>query len=227
MRVATHVIPAVLIGVLWAGPAAAQTQATPQVPGPVSTSANYAGTISSHWLASGFVGANFGLDTDDGSFDYGGQLGYLWRGVFGAELLASYSPAFQVGNLILADDPTVLSLMANAIAAIPVGAGGNVQPYASGGLGTLQMHTSIFNVFIPGTNLIDGATDGERTSLAWNVGAGVMGFIGNVGFRGDIRYFRARTDNDLADIVPVDALTQTVLSGIEFWRANIGVALRW
>ena len=78
-----------------------------------------------------------------------------------------------------------------------------------------------------GTNLIDGATEGERTSLAWNVGAGLMGFIGNVGFRGDIRYFKARTDDDLADIVPVDALTQTVLSGVEFWRANIGIALRW
>ena len=233
MRVSQHAIAAVLIGVVWAGPAGAQTTAAPRVPAPMPTSPNYSGATDSHWLASGFIGTSFGLDITDASIDFGGQLAYLWRGVFGGELLASYSPGFEVGNLFLADDPTVLSYMANLIAALPMGVGGTVQPYVSGGVGGIKMKTTIFNAFIPSVNPLedvvipDGVTDGERTRLAWNLGAGLLGFVGNFGFRGDIRYFKASSDDDPDAVVPADALTQTILSGIEFWRANVGIAFRW
>jgi hypothetical protein len=228
MRVSNPVTAAVLAGVVWAGPAAAQTPVVPQAQGPVSTSANNAGTIVSHWLAAGFIGTSFGSSTTDASLDYGGQLAYLWRGVVGGELLMSYSPGFEVGSIFLADDPTVFSSVANVIAAIPLGAGGSVQPYTSAGVGGIQMKTSILNVFIPGVNLLDdGVTDGERTRLVWNLGAGVLGFVGIFGFRGDIRYYKASSDDDPDAVVPADALTQTILSGIEFWRANVGIAVRW
>jgi len=36
-------------------------------------------------------------------------------------------------NPALADDPSVYAFMANAITAIPLGAEGQIQPYASGG----------------------------------------------------------------------------------------------
>jgi opacity protein-like surface antigen len=233
MPVSKHAIVAVLIGAVWAGPAGAQTTAAPQQPAPIPTSPNYGGRTDSHWLASGFVGTSFGLDTSDASIDVGGQLAYLWRGVFGGELLASYSPGFEVGHLFLADDPTVFSYMANLIAALPLGADTTVQPYVSGGVGGIQMKTTIFNAFIPSVNPLEdgliagGVTDGERTRLAWNLGAGLLGFVGNVGFRGDIRYFKASSDDDPDAVVPADALTQTILSGIEFWRANVGIAFRW
>jgi opacity protein-like surface antigen len=231
MRVSQYVIAAVLIGV-WSAPAAAQTSASPQ---PVTqqgatTAATYAGTVGSHWVASGVIGSSFGLSTTDASIDFGGQLAYLWGGVFGAEFLASYTPTFQVDNIFLADDPHVFSYMANAIAAIPLGAEGRFQPYASGGFGRIQMQTSILNAFLPTATPLNGdlldVTGATQSAWGWNLGAGVMAFVGNVGFRGDIRYYQA-SDNADTVTLPADALTDTILSGVEFWRANAGVALRW
>jgi hypothetical protein len=56
-----------------------------------------------------------------------------------------------------------------------------------------------------------------------------MGFAGHIGFRTDVRYFHAMTeDTPLTDETTVaDALTREVLSGLRYWRANLGIALRW
>jgi len=56
-----------------------------------------------------------------------------------------------------------------------------------------------------------------------------MGFAGNVGVRGDVRYFRAFTNDTLATTgtTPGDVFSRNLLSGLDFWRANIGVAIRW
>ena len=59
-----------------------------------------------------------------------------------------------------------------------------------------------------------------------------MGFAGNWGFRGDLRYFHAfdRGDNSISTTTATTANGSTSnesLPGLNFWRANIGVAFRW
>jgi hypothetical protein len=55
-----------------------------------------------------------------------------------------------------------------------------------------------------------------------------MAFAGrsNLGIRADARYYATsrtnRTTGDLADQV-----TESLLSGLDFWRTNIGIAYQW
>src|SRR5213080_707605 len=71
---------------------------------------------SSHWIASGFVGADFGGLADGSSFDFGGQLGYLFRGVAGPEFVGDFSPNFNNSNAPLVHRPDRNAYMFNAIA---------------------------------------------------------------------------------------------------------------
>jgi hypothetical protein len=61
------------------------------------------------------------------------------------------------------------------------------------------------------------------------VGGGLMAFAGNVGIRGDLRFFHAFQDNRFSTDVtaPEDQFTKNLLLGLDIWRANIGVAVRW
>ena len=74
-------------------------------------------------------------------------------------------------------------------------------------------------------------TSVNQAKGAGDVGFGVLGFAGNFGVRADVRYYRAFTNSTIAQIgngTPVgDAFSQNLLSGLDFWRANIGIALRW
>ena len=87
-------------------------------------------------------------------------------------------------------------------------------------------------------------TGASQSKFGWNLGAGASAFGGGpVGFRADIRYFRAvsssNVDNVLTDDILEDAvdgiletsttdrLTRGLLSGLSYWRANVGVAFRW
>ena len=62
-----------------------------------------------------------------------------------------------------------------------------------------------------------------------NVGGGITGFSGRWGFRGDVRYYKTSVDNniDLIDLGDGSVFTQATLSGLAFWKANVGVAFRW
>src|SRR5262245_7039494 len=99
MRPVDGIIAAVVsIGALSAT-ATAQTIA-PSAPAPSAAQAPtgvLAAQARSHWTAAGFAGSSFAPNTatttnidDSASFDFGGQLGYLWRGVVGAEGLAAF-----------------------------------------------------------------------------------------------------------------------------------------
>src|SRR4051794_3992388 len=76
-------------------------------------------STQSHWTAAGFVGGNFGgsnfggTTSMDSSVDFGGQLGYLYRGVVGGEFLADFTPRFQMNNALFADNPNLNTYMAN------------------------------------------------------------------------------------------------------------------
>jgi hypothetical protein len=177
-------------------------------------------TIPSHWLASGFVGSNFGASHDDASVDFGGQVGYLWNGVLGAEFLADFAPRFNINNALLTQNPDLNSYMVNAIGAVPF-LDGQLQPYVSGGVGAIQLRSDV--------NLGGGATSANQSKAGGDIGAGLMGFAGNIGFRADVRYFRAFTTDEVSTSAstPEEVFAQGLLSGLDFWRANFGVAFRW
>jgi outer membrane protein with beta-barrel domain len=230
MRVSGLVITAA-VAVGLSGTAFAQTTTTTTTTATTQTSTAPStwGPAQNHWIAAGFVGSDFGGNTTvDNTFTFGGEIGYLWRGFVGAELLADFTPSFRLDNRLLADDPHLTTYMANAIVAVPIGAEAQVQPYLSGGLGGVSLHTSVFDLSQP--LLANGeapTVNGHSTRFGTNVGGGIMGFMGNIGFRGDIRYYRTGVNDTLNASAAVDQFTEQLLSDVNFWRADFGVAFRW
>lgn len=239
MRSVNWLLAAVMVSGL-SGTAFAQTSPPPPTPvAPAIAPADNAGLTRSHWLASGFVGANFGSGNSDffsadrsRSFDWGGQIGYLWRGIVGGEFLANFTPSFGVDTLgvVLDDNPHVNSYMANAVAALPLGAQGQFQPYISGGFGAIQMRfaNGIIGSGILGNGVLVDVTSSSisQTGGGSNIGGGIMVFAGKVGIRGDARYYHANTLTlDATNLA--NRVTQSLLSDLNFWRADIGVAFQW
>jgi hypothetical protein len=241
MRLADFVITAAAVAGL-SGTALAQTPATAP-PAPTNPVANTGyNSTGDHWIASAFVGSNFGsgrtgnlagIDTDSNStsINFGGQAAYLWGGYVGAEALVDFAPSFEINNLLFQDNPTVNTYMANGIAAVPIGSENRFLPYFSGGIGAVQMRSTIFTAD-PATAVGGAAIDTLSASgsrFGGDVGGGIMGFSGSWGFRGDLRYYKTSVDNnvDLTDLGNGNVFTQSVLSGLAFWKANVGVAFRW
>jgi hypothetical protein len=97
----------------------------------------------------------------------------------------------------------------------------------------------------------------DENRAGGNIGFGVLAFLGNWGVRGDIRYFKAFAGNtDTASSTTTSTTNSTttttgatgttttsststtasgtgdngefeLLPGLNFWRANIGLAIRW
>ena len=230
MRLASYVIGTAMVAA-FSGTAIAQTTTPPPAP----TTPTYSGPTESHWVAAGFLGSTFNtssdnaaIDNSDGLVGVGGQIAYLWRGVLGGEFLADFAPSMEFDNSRLSADRNVNinSYMANAIGTYPLGAEGQFQPYASGGFGRIAVAGDVFNVIGDPNSGTDRVRQG-RTGV--NVGGGLMAFASpNIGIRTDVRYYRASDNNsvDLDDPL-ADELGDSVLSGLKYWRANIGMALRW
>lgn len=208
--------------------AAATSQSPPQTSTTSDTSSGsgWFSATQSRWTAAGFVGANYGASATSSSIDFGGQVGYLYRGIIGGEFLADFAPKFNLTNAFLANRPNVNAYMANVIVAAPLGTESAIQPYISAGFGGVQLRSNMLAVAAVATS---AQTEANQTRGGADIGFGVMGFSGNVGVRGDVRYFRAFTNNTLTTTgtTAADALSQSVLSGLDFWRANIGIAVRW
>jgi hypothetical protein len=183
------------------------------------------------WFAAAHVGSDFGEEADGSSVEFGGALGYT-IGWFGAEFLAGFTPNFQLRNNIFLDEPQINSYMFNLMAGVPIGADKNWQPFVSGGLGAMTLRSDSIS---GDDSEFEEAFEADDTKLGANAGFGLMGFAGNVGIRADVRYFRAFSNDEVEDALDLDpgtidsgnALASTVLSGLDFWRANIGLAFRW
>jgi len=230
---------AAAVAVAVAAPAGAQTNGAngATTPDPAAAAAPVAtpqavnvGEIRSHWTASGFAGTNFRATgdariTDNRNPNFGGQVSYIWSGIIGAEVLADWSPKFDVTTIAFEDNPHVFTYMGNAIAAIPLGDKGQFQPYGSGGVGAVHIVANVFDL----TSATRGSTTrSSEARFGTNIGGGLMAFAGNVGIRADVRYYRTTTENNPDTTLPVgDQLTRQLLSGLAFWRTNIGVAFRW
>jgi len=194
-----------------------------------------------HWHASGFVGSNFGAQPASTAF--GGSLAYLFHDRLGAEFEAAVTPDFhfQAGpsSTFGADGtPRINSYMANGVWAVPFEGSIDWRPFVSVGVGALALRSGLA---VGSTNLFDP----DDSRFGANVGAGVMAFSGSWGFKADVRYFRATGSYNPDSIaypptptlpttvtpaVPassVNAQAGAVLSGLHFWRANVGLAIRW
>jgi opacity protein-like surface antigen len=183
------------------------------------------------WTAAGFIGSYFAAGGNapaandlNGSLAFGGQVGKRW-GHVGAEFLADFAPNYKIDSLALSEHPDVNSYMGNVMGIWSTRPENYVQPYVSGGIGAIQMRTSV----LPASALSASTSNVNvsQSRFGWNLGGGVFAFSRhNVGVRGDVRYYRATTANTLSG-TPAENLTEALLSGIKFWRGNIGVALHW
>lgn len=251
-------------------------QSQPTTSPPSNTGATSQGD-GNQWMASGFAGSNFGNNADPASTVFGGSVGYLVNSRFGAEFDASFAPNFELQNNFfgIGETPMINTYMANAVAVMPFGPDAKWQPFIAGGIGAISLRSDIASSDAAGNQFGPNAS-----RFGGDIGGGLMGFLGNWGFKADLQYFRARgsynttpsnlfytpgaspsqtttgptaggtpgvttpspTPSPSPTPVPVgpyvardtsssssgpSGLADTVLSGLHFWRANIGVALRW
>jgi hypothetical protein len=177
-----------------------------------------AGTARADWMFNPHLGTTFGADANGNEhFTYGLSLGWMGAGIFGWEADLSYTPEFFESNdddFDFTDTNNVVTWMANAIVGIPVGGqtGGGFRPYFTGGVGVLQTNIGdeddLFNI--------------NNDEFGYNLGVGAMGFMSDhVGFRGDLRYFRAFGDSEPDGDVDLD------LGNFDYWRGTVGVTFRW
>jgi hypothetical protein len=194
------------------------------------------------WVASGFVGSSFGTSVNsvnlvqdnlgvnnniNAGVTYGGQVGYLWHGIVGGEFLADFAPKVGFNSLVLSDNPHVNSYMGNLIAAFPFGSDGEFQPFVSGGVGSIGIRGNAFT--LPDANGVISTESVHNNRWGSDIGGGMMVFGGKWGVRGDVRWFRASTNNniDLNNTTPGLIVTENLLSDLHFWHGSLGVAFRW
>lgn len=163
-----------------------------------------------------FAGLTFGGDAPDPKFNAGAALTWMGGGVAGVELDVSYTPDF------FGDDPNVIPLIAdnhlmtvmgNVVIGVPVGgqSGAGVRPYVAAGLGLVRTRLETADAIT--------VTDNE---LGMNAGGGVLVFASDhVGLRADVRYFRLLRDPEDDDDIDL------VLTDFDFWRATVGVNIRF
>jgi hypothetical protein len=54
-----------------------------------------------------------------------------------------------------------------------------------------------------------------------------MAFHGLIGLRADFRHYKGDAGTTVNATTPVGQFIEGKITGIEYWRTNIGVALRW
>jgi hypothetical protein len=174
------------------------------------------------WLFTPFIGTTFGtetgfLDLDVGAASsrhwmFGGNVAWLSDNVFGVEADLAFVPGFFQGETFnLVTSSRVTTLFGNVMAAVPLSVSReSLRPYILGGLGLLHV----------GVQDTVGLTQTDD-SLGLQLGGGAQGFLTNrTGIRFDLRNIRSleRTTN---------VITLERESKLSFWRATIGVTLRY
>ena len=220
-------------------PPAYEPPAPPPPPPPAVVAAVVEETEYEPWIASFNVGNYFEasggalnevLDVPiNRSIAFGGQIAYVWQSTnLGAEFLADFAPTFKIPSLVISDHPSLSAYMFNAIYGFRVGHLGSFRPYISGGIGAINMSADLLTI---DTNLIQSTISASQSRFGGNVGVGGFGYVGKVGVRADIRWFKANNDNTLdlnVDNSRLDDANRLVeLSGIKYWRSSLGVAFRW
>jgi len=187
---------------------------------------------SADWVVTPFVGWNNGGSADvsgsDGTtrtskfehrINYGVSVAGMGKGIFGGEFDLGYSPNFfetantNADGFTFTNDSNVLTMMGNLIVGAPIGGHGpSIRPYAAGGVGLIRTNVKTVG------DVFDITT---KNNFGFDIGGGAMGFVSqNVGFRGDVRYFRSFRGSS-------DNFTTLGLSNFNFWRISGGVTFKF
>lgn len=171
------------------------------------------------WFVAPYIGGQFdgaanmsfvaGADADTQPWNVGVGGGWM-KGWFGVEGDLAYYPKFFDNSGGFLTESSVMTLMGNARAMVPLGE--RLQPFAVAGVGMITP-----NLSEPG-----GLATVDDSKFGWNVGGGVTGFFTDrVGIQGDVRYFRGMDDEGAANPFGID------FDSFDFVRASVGVAFKW
>jgi hypothetical protein len=160
-------------------------------------------------ILSPHAGAAFGGDLAESHASYG--VGLLFMGESaGLEIEGNITPHFFGGEDEGLGDNNVTTLMANVLFGTRFG--GNGRLYATVGGGLMKSRVQDVDEFF----------DVSRNDFGVNGGVGAMGFFsGNLGLRGDIKYFRNLSDPEPDDEFDVD------FGDFSYWRGTAGIVLRF
>jgi hypothetical protein len=169
------------------------------------------------WLITPNIGAFGSVNSTHEHLTWGASFGWMGAGIVGWEVDLAYTPGFledSDDDLDFIDNSNVTSFMGNILVGIPIGGqtGPGFRPYVSGGAGLLQTNVQSD----------DDLFEVDNDEFGVNIGGGAMGFVSdNVGFRGDLRYYRTLTDPEADNEFDVD------FGDFDFWRATVGLTFRW
>jgi opacity protein-like surface antigen len=183
-----------------------------------------ASSLSAHadYIFTPFVGKTFGAqqtltlvgNVDKQTWIIGGSAAWLTRSVLGAEVDFGYAPGFLSDPLRLLSGSKVVSLTGNIILAVPLSVTReSLRPYLSGGLGVV--HASADSIAGNAVSTLDA------NRLAISIGGGAIGFLTpRAGVRFDLRHIRSAGNG-------VETSTLLTVPQLGYWRATIGVAIRY
>ena len=144
----------------------------------------------------------------------GASAAWLTSSIIGAEVDFGYAPRFFGSNALLTTVPgsNVTSLTGNVLLTLPVSlTRESLRPYVTGGMGVL--HAGVDDPL--------GLLTIDRNMLALSIGGGAIGFLNSrAGVRFDLRHIRSTSKE-------VDNGTLLTEPRLGFWRATIGVAIRY
>jgi len=72
-----------------------------------------------------------------------------------------------------------------------------------------------------------GTENNNQSKFGADIGFGVFVFASKWGVRADVRYYDASTFESDKLNNNVNDFTQALVSGLTYWRANLGLAFRW
>ena len=169
------------------------------------------------FLGSEFAGSTTLLDLDTGAasskhWTFGGSAAWLSDRILGVEADFSIVPGFfqNSSGTGLVIGSRVTTLTGSVIVALPLSVTReSLRPYAVGGLGLLHATSE---------DILSLNESGDWLGL--QIGAGAIGLITNrAGVRFDLRHLRALSRDT--------TLRGEQTSKLSFWRATVGVTLRY
>jgi len=155
-------------------------------------------------VLSPFAGIHFGGDAREKPFTLGGGITFVGRSL-GLEVEASRTNDF-FGN-----GTANVSLLTAALVGGADLPGTGIKPYFLAGAGLLRTNVEFGNIL----------DDTSYNNFAILLGGGVNAYItDHVGIRGDLRYMRRLERPSSNGVIPI-------ASNFDFWRATIGVNIRF
>jgi len=161
-----------------------------------------------------FIGTTLSSPSPSGDSSkpgYGVALGSVGR-IIGFETEFAYFPELLDNSANNIAKNHVFTLSGEVLVGPAVGP---VKVYVAAGMGGLTLDvTSVSTAVVP------NSTSASETYFSFNVGGGVIGFFSDHwGVRGDVRYYRALG-------FKIGENENLALDQFDFWRANIGLAIK-